>query len=535
MTKADRRTLATFAAAVVLPLVLFLALQAAFSLREARRQVEADALNTARQINAAIDSELSIDRSALQVLASSQFVIAHDWVGARRRIAQVQAQRPRWRNVVFTDVASGQEIWQTRTSNRKIQPVRPWVRRYLAGGPNALTITGVVGQAPDCPCVAIHVPVLEQGRRRYLMTLELGAEDYQAILMRKAPSTGVTAIVDSDGLFVARTVDYPSKLGKPATHFVRDALGQGSQGLYQGVTYEGLKNYTAFQTSDLSNWSTHVAMKADLFSGPRSGAGLMTFVAALAALALAGLIATLGFRQIRSHRRQEVQTAQAQKLAAIGQLASGVAHDFNNLLMVISASLERISAKISDPDLRKPIDHALDASARGERLVQQLMAFTRSEPLDIGVVDLTALLDNLGGLLQQSVGSAISLRVETAPEARFVVSNASQLEMALVNLAVNARDAMPGGGSLTFRTRLSLNHPGFVDLEVVDTGAGMAPDVIDRAMEPFFTTKPVGKGTGLGLAQVFGLASQSGGVAEIQSAIGSGTTIRLRLPLHLAD
>jgi signal transduction histidine kinase len=241
------------------------------------------------------------------------------------------------------------------------------------------------------------------------------------------------------------------------------------------------------------------------------------------------LIAVFGFRQFQLRRREEARSAQSQKLAAVGQLASGIAHDFNNLLMVTGESLRRIADKSTDPALRRPIENAQAATARGEALIAQLMAFTRSQPLDIGKVDLAELIESFRALLQQSVGKAVSLVVEIAPEARLVVSNAGQLEMALVNLAVNARDAMPQGGVLTLRAHIGRAHPGCVDLDVIDTGEGMPKDVIDRAMEPFFTTKPLGKGTGLGLAQVFGVISQSGGSVEIHSELGVGTTITLRL------
>jgi signal transduction histidine kinase len=528
MTRAERQTLATFVAAVLTPVILFACLQGASMLRAQRQAIETSAASHARDINTAIDAKLMVDQAALEVLSSSQFLVAHDWQGAKQRVEGVRATRPRWRNVVLTDVLSGQEIWETR-SQTGARPARPWIKLYLQAPASAPPITGLVGSGPDCPCVAIHAPVLEAGRLRYLLTLELATNEFQDAVMARAPPGTVTALVDGQGRFIGRSVGMPDRLGKPATHFVRDAIARAPRGLYRGVTYEGLKNYTAYESSGLTGWSTHVAMKEDPLVGASRGAAVMVSIAGLAALALAVLIAIFGFRQFQLRRREEARSAQSQKLAAVGQLASGIAHDFNNLLMVISENLRRIAEKSADPALRRPVEHAQAATARGEALIAQLMAFTRSQPLEIGKVDLGELLESFRGLIQQSAGKAVTLRVEVEPEAREVVSNASQLEMALVNLAVNARDAMPQGGVLTLRARLAKAHPGCVDLDVIDTGEGMSKEVIDRAMEPFFTTKPLGKGTGLGLAQVFGVISQSGGSVEIRSTLGQGSTITLRL------
>ncbi len=528
MTKAERQTLATFLAAVLMPVILFASLQTASSMRAQRQAIEARAWASAQAINTAVDARLMVDQASLDVLSSSEFLKDHDWTSARRRIEVVQRTRPRWRNVVLTDAVSGDEIWETRSAAVP-RPARPWIAQYLRSGARAARITGVVGAAFDRPCVAIHVPVFEDGQRRYLLTLELNVDEFQAIVAAKTLPGSVTALVDHNGLFIGRSLSFADRLGKPATHFVREAIAKQSRGLYSGVTYEGLKNYTAYDSSSLTGWSTHVAMKEDPLIAASRGALLMVMIAGAAALTLAVIIAVFGFRQLQLRRHEEARSAQSQKLAAVGQLASGIAHDFNNLLMVIGENLRRIADKSADPALARPIDNALAATARGETLIQQLMAFTRSQPLDIGRVDLAELLASFRELLQQSIGSAVSLVIEVEPNAHLVTSNVGQLEMALVNLAVNARDAMPKGGVLTLRAQLCRAHPSYIDLDVIDTGEGMNKEVIERAMEPFFTTKPLGKGTGLGLAQVFGVVSQSGGAVEIRSQPGMGTTITLRL------
>ena len=527
MGRPNRATFAAYVVAVTLPFVLFAALQAAFSLRTARAEIEAAALAQSREIVEVVDGQLRADQGALEVLANASSIVSRDWPAATIRAAGVVHARPSWKTVIMTDIRTGRQVWQTGLPQGATPPARPW----LAGVLNSVgpTVTGVVGAAPGCPCVAISIPVLEAGSPRYLLTAELSPQTFQDILLRLAPAHSTSAVVDRHGLFIARTMAYPAKLGTPATHYVRDAMARGRQGFYPGVTFEGLKNYTAFETSELTGWSAHIAVKADALTGPQLGSILLTGVAALAGLALALGIAAFGYRQSRLRSLQEARDAQAQKLAAVGQLAAGIAHDFNNLLMVISASLERISAKTENPDLRRPLENAKAASERGTNLIRQLMAFTRSEPLEIGPVDLVALAENLGGLVQEAVGRTVVVAFDIASDARWVTTSRAQLEMALLNLAVNARDAMPQGGRLDIRSRPAKGRPGFVDLEVTDTGEGMPKAVLDRAIEPFFTTKPQGKGTGLGLAQVFGVVSQSGGTVEIDSAPGAGTTITLRL------
>jgi CheY-like chemotaxis protein/two-component sensor histidine kinase len=183
--------------------------------------------------------------------------------------------------------------------------------------------------------------------------------------------------------------------------------------------------------------------------------------------------------------------------------------------------------------LQRMADNALEAARKGAKLASQLLAFSRSQRLNVGSVDLAQLLNGMSGLLAQSVGPGVRVTLRVDDDARFVVSDANQLELALLNLAVNARDAMPGGGTLTIAARLiqdaerQLPH---VELSVSDNGTGMTEEVRSRAVEPFYTTKPSGVGTGLGLSQVYGVVHESGGTLAIESEPGRGTTVKLTLP-----
>ena len=530
MPRSEWRALLALAAAIVLPLVVFIALQGAFTLRQQRLAIEQDAASRARQIDAEADGLIWADRSALEVLATSNAIRDHDWARAYGRLKGVTDIRPRWQNVVLTDASAGRELFETRAPFPQAQrPARPAIARYLASKPTAPVIAGIGGDTPGCPCVTIHAPVLEDGKLAYVLTVELSPDDFQAILMSHAADAGVSAIVDRDGKFIARTVDYRARLGKPATIYVRNAIAGGDHGLYQGVTYEGLKNFTSFETSDLSGWSAHIAINASRLSAPMTAAWLLTGFSALLVLALAGGLGWFALRQVAEQRREMEAKARSQKLAAIGQLASGVAHDFNNLLQVITGSLDLIGRRCAEETIATPLKNAKDAAERGAMLTRQLLDFARAQPADMGPVDLDHLLRRISGLLAQTLGEHIALEIKVDPTATLVVSNAGQLELAVLNLAVNARDAMPDGGTLTIETAPA-RTPGRIALTVRDTGVGMPPEVLERALEPFFTTKDTGKGTGLGLAQVFGIVSHSGGTVDLESVEGGGTVVTLTLP-----
>jgi PAS domain S-box-containing protein len=234
----------------------------------------------------------------------------------------------------------------------------------------------------------------------------------------------------------------------------------------------------------------------------------------------------------------EAALRQAQKMDAIGRLTGGVAHDFNNLLQGVAGSFDLIRRKPGDSErVLRWAEAGLQAAERGAKLTSQLLAFSRSQKLEARPLILTDLLRGMRELIERSLGPAIRVIFELDERCGAVLADATQLELAVLNLAINARDAMPGGGALTLSARPrriaadpELKPGDYVELSVADDGDGMAPDVVARAFEPFFTTKDVGKGTGLGLAQVYAIARQAGGAARIASRPGKGTTVRLILP-----
>ncbi|HEY1431642.1 MAG TPA: PAS domain S-box protein, partial [Stellaceae bacterium] len=245
-------------------------------------------------------------------------------------------------------------------------------------------------------------------------------------------------------------------------------------------------------------------------------------------------------RDLTERRAAEEQLRQAQKMEAIGQLTGGVAHDFNNLLTAIIGNLEMLATLLptGDPG-RRYAEGALRAASRGSRLTEHLLAFSRRQEIRPEIVNINDLLRESLTLCQKTVGEGVVVALALQDEVWPCRIDPAQFDAAILNLAANARDAMNRSGCLTLRTENLTTTGGnaagqpagdYVVMSVTDTGCGMSPEVLERAFEPFYTTKEVGKGTGLGLSQVYGFAKQSGGMARIESKVGKGTTVRIQIP-----
>jgi hypothetical protein len=248
--------------------------------------------------------------------------------------------------------------------------------------------------------------------------------------------------------------------------------------------------------------------------------------------------------EMTNRAHTEAARQQSQKMEAVGQLTGGIAHDFNNMLSGIIGSLEVLKRRIAAgrlDDVQRFMDAAWSSATRAASLTQRLLAFSRRQSLDPKIIDLNGLVGSLEVLLRRTINEQCTLRIELAAGLPSGIVDANQLESAILNLAINARDAMPHGGDLTVATGLAevsaelaaslgLARGRYVTVSVSDTGVGMDADLLARAIEPFFTTKPLGQGTGLGLSMVYGFAKQSGGQVRIQSKPGAGTSVTMFLP-----
>jgi two-component system NtrC family sensor kinase len=370
-------------------------------------------------------------------------------------------------------------------------------------------------------------------------------EEFYALIGRSPGE--LYALIRADGKLLARYPQAPDRL-RAAGPSLEVALAQGQERairtgrsqvdeVERRVGYRKLEGFPVYAIAG-------IATSAILSEWTATMAGHLYF--GLPATLFILLILAIALRRTRrlhdeAERRETAEAAlrQAQRLEAIGHLTGGVAHDFNNLLMIVSGSAERLSRDLTSEKHKRLLDMIMNATSRGESLTRQLLAFSRRQMLTPAVIDLTQRLPGLRDMLSRSLRDDIAIEVVVPDESCAVKADPSELELAMLNLAVNARDAMPNGGTLRITVKpVTLEGKAveeglsgdFVAVCVEDTGSGISPDILPHVFEPFFTTKDVGKGTGLGLSQVYGFAKQSGGTASVTSTVGRGTAITLYLP-----
>jgi two-component system, NtrC family, sensor kinase len=368
------------------------------------------------------------------------------------------------------------------------------------------------------------------------------------------------ALLREDGVFLARypaaPAGTPDRLDKN-TGFERTVASSPSGGFYSSTSpVDGINRRYAIRrlgtqplylTAGIENatlrseWIATMAPHL-LFGIP---ATLFLFLTLLVILRRTQLL----YAEVDRRSLAEDALRQSQKLEAIGHLTGGVAHDFNNLLTIIIGNLEGLQKQLVDADakIKRRVENAMHGAQRAATLTKRLLAFSRQQPLTPAPIDINRLMNGLSDFLQRALGEEISLEVVGGGGVWPVEADAAELESVLVNLAVNARDAMPGGGKLTVeagnsyldeaycRRHADVRAGQYVQISVSDTGVGMNDEVLQHAFEPFYTTKQAGQGTGLGLSQVYGFVKQSGGHVKIYSEVGEGSTVKIYLPRFHGD
>jgi signal transduction histidine kinase len=440
---------------------------------------------------------------------------------------------------------------------RQSDPRLPYVSRPYVGRQSQLPIFNIAGRVRGSDPTAFHGAIAVSVDRPYFEEFYRGIEpDYEI----------TTVLARSDGFILAR---YPNDgrehLGDNSpllSHAAKSPVGlftsEGSTTPYLRIFgYRKIGDYPVYVGFGISERSALAQWRTDLVSY-----GVVAALASFALLALSGLAireqgrereATRRWRdsvlqlqaEAASREKVEEQLRQSQKMEAVGRLTGGLAHDFNNLLTIVIGNLDLLKRRLSDgePRARHLLEQAADGAQRAATLTHRLLAFARQQPLAPTIVSPNDLISGMWNLLTHALGEHITIDMRLDATHATAMVDANQLESALLNLVVNARDAMPRGGTVTIETaaarmpdddtgpvRPDLAPGDYVVIAVADTGIGMDEEARARAVEPFFTTKPVGKGTGLGLSQVYGFAKQSKGDVTIASAPEAGTTVRLYLP-----
>jgi len=554
---------------------------------------------TARALTLALDREMSRREAILHTLAASPSLRRGDLRIFHEYAREVADERD---DAIILSDLEGRQLVNTRLPFGAPLPrmldMERRARERLGNEPALVSDVYLPPAGLGAHSFAVQVPVRRDGRVTQFLTLASFTRQLQGLLeQQRLPRGWHATIVDRQGHVAARSVDPGGFVGRPVQEEgLLERIRASGEGFHEGRTLAGQAATAFFSRSAQTQWTFIVAVPADQLAGAALRTVTLVTTVSLLLIGLGGMSALAVGRRIahpierlrRSAEQlgrheavqpgasgtdeiDEVQHAlvqassqlremnaqlerrvaeamsryeqsqralvQAQKLEALGRLTGGIAHDFNNVLQTMTTSLQAAS-RAAPEHVRELLQRCQRAVARGGDLARQLMVFGRVQDVRAQTIHTGHRLAEAAALLQGALPSNIALRIELAPDAWPLHVDAAQLELALLNFVMNARDAMPGGGTIVLRARNRHLPEGseegvagdFVELSVSDTGEGMSDEVIAHAPEPFFTTKKVGRGSGMGLAQAYGFARQSGGTLHLRSVLGQGTTATLLLP-----
>jgi signal transduction histidine kinase/CheY-like chemotaxis protein len=539
-----RRGLVLVALAALLPLVLLSGGLSFLLLRQEQTAMRSEAVHQVDQMLGSVDRELFTQVELLKVLAQSPMLDSEQPnLAAFHDLAErFQGQLPLWHRIILADTQGHMLV---RTGYPFGTPLPPLVdeksyRRVLDTGEPTIGDVAAPGPGPggwgkSPPRASFRVPVLRDGKIRFVLTGVVSIERLTALLATSGLDPAWRPyLVDGSGR-IAASLRTPATVGTQAMLPTIRARETASSGVYDGVSPDGEPLVTAFRKSDRTGWSVHLAIPLAVYTRPLTHAAWVLAAAGTAAVLLTAAFILLLRRELRAQRREALAQERAVRMEALGRMTGGVAHDFNNLLMVILGNLEMLGRRNHEPRLERYVTAIRKAAERGTHLTRELLAFSRGQGSQSEVVDINERLMGTLTMIRQSVSGYIDVQTELVPGRHAVRLDPLQFDLALLNVAANARDAMPDGGSLRITTRRAplpdrSGREG-IALSIRDTGGGIPAVALPHVFEPFFTTKEVGKGTGLGLSQVYGFARTSNGVADVESRAGQGTTVTLYLPL----
>jgi signal transduction histidine kinase/CheY-like chemotaxis protein len=516
--------------AAVVPLIVFAVAATFVSLEQKRTALESEALAQARRLSAVVDAELAGQLRLVEALARSPDLDPPlDLAGFARLLQREQAAQPLWLAALLAD-PDGNLLVDTQLPLPGKVVDMAGLRQVVA---LRQPVIGDVVRGKTGAGIPLRVPVVGAGGVRFVLIAVIRPDAIRdRLLAASLPPAWTGTIIDGAGLVVARSRGDSDLIGKPASAAALAARRRGPAGLYPGRLLEGTPTVSAFQLSAETGWSVHIGIPRTVFDAPLDRAIWMAALGGGVSLLLATLFLLLLIRELRARRVAAEALEQARRMEGLGRLTGGVAHDFNNLLMVIMGSLDMLEKRLPGARGHRLVTAIRGAAERGVGITRSLLAFSRAGRADLSVVDVNGCLREVLGMVRETAGPSVSVALELDDAVSPVALDRVQLDLALLNLAANARDAMPAGGTLRIASRRAMMPDGAPATEIVaaDTGEGMPPEVQRRAFEPFFTTKEIGRGTGLGLTQVYGFARSAGGLVRIDSRRGAGTSVALLLP-----
>jgi signal transduction histidine kinase len=593
-----RSRLLLLVSAVLFPALVGAGIALAYIYQEEQEFNRASLQETARALALALDRDMARREALLRILSASPSLD----LGELERFHgyATEVARDSDSAIILSDL-QGRQLVNTRLAfGAPLPPMVPAERESRARAGNEPTLISNLylppaGLGPHS--FAIQVPVRRVGQVVQFLTMAAFASQMQGLLAgQRLPSGWHATIIDRQGVVVARSEEPEKFVGKPVREELAAKIAAQPEGFHEGVTLGGVPSTAFFSRAPGSGWAFLIAVPHAALYGPANRAtALMAAISLLllglglaAAVSVARRIArpveSLREAALRLGRNEPVQAqasgtlelddvgevmarasdrlrgataelerrvaqavasfeqsqhalVQAQKLEALGRLTGGIAHDFNNVLQTLSTGLQALQHGAAEGQ-HELLARCQRAVARGTELARQLMAFGRVQEARVETIDTGARLTEARHLLGGALPANIRLECQLGPGLWPITVDPAQLELALLNLVINARDGMPGGGNVTLRgsnvtltpERPDLPAGDYVLLTLSDTGEGMSEEVMARALDPFYTTKGVGKGSGMGLPQAYGFARQSGGTLTLESRLGQGATVRMYLP-----
>jgi signal transduction histidine kinase len=514
------------AIAAVVPVLVFAGAGALSAYRGQQIRLREEVVADARRVSESVDRELAADIDSAGALTASPALDPPQNLSAFQEIARrEQARHPLWQTVILLD-PSGRRLTNSRNPSNLGAAVDPDSVRPAVEGRRP--VIGSIAKGSSKWAIPVRAPVIRGDRVVGVVTIAALPDGIARILAAShLPAGWIATVLDQSGRVIARSRNAALALGQPASAPALQARRERLHGTYDGYTLEHLDTVSAFWLSPTYGWSVHIGIPRASFEAPLRRQLAFTTAGFTFSLLLAALFVSLLLRDLQIRRAEAAAMEQSSRMEALGRLTGGVAHDFNNLLMIIQGNAEILQRRVPGEAAQRPLTAIREATARAAKLTRELLIFARGGQAETTVLDLNATVADFLGSIQQTIGAGVELKTEFDPAAGAVEVDRVQLELAVLNLAVNARDAMSGVGRLTLSTRRTGE---FVQLSVADTGEGMSEEVQARMFDPFFTTKPQGVGTGLGLTQVYGFVRHAGGSIEVASKPGRGSTIALRLP-----